>query len=205
MTISRISLILSALTITMVSLPSRAISAESREGAAELAPVEQRIAVLEDRLDLLNLISTYAWVIDSGCTMEQIASVFAPDAVATYKTVDNDSLMHFDVHLVGIQKIQAWLHEGLGFKAGADAPDPSHFMTNAIVEVNGNKATLRFELAGTKGYVAAYWVDAVKVHGKWRFQSLLHKARVHDLDYFVKDKNFKERVQDYIDPQEKAP
>lgn len=153
---------------------------------AEPNTLESRLTALEDQLKIHELISKYAWAIDSGALMEPIAGVFTQDAVADYITVGDHRPLILNEHLVGIEQIQAWLHQGLAERAnggaGATIPlVPSHTFNNTIIDLDGDKADVRFAfVSGGGNYTAAYQVEAVKLNGAWFFKTLRHEARVKD-------------------------
>lgn len=177
MNIQKISLTLSVLALIIAAaLFGTSLSTKSK------------VIALADEQELLELISKYMWALDSGVEMEQMTSVFTEDAVVKYVSVGKNNLMALNENLVGIKEIHDWLANSLAAKAKDTAKSvkvseqgntiiPGHFFSNAIIDVDGDKADVRFIFPGSN-FKAAYWGDAVKVNGQWRFKMLLQENRV---------------------------
>ncbi len=142
-----------------------------------------------DHILLVESISRYSWAIDSLVDRDLLASVFAPNAVADYISVGKDNPMKLNEHLVGFEQIYAWLHNGiLGQREKDPLVQTSHFLTDAIVDIDGSNAKLRFKLHARGGnFVAAYWVDAIKTPAGWRWVKFLQESRVSDAAPYLKD------------------
>lgn len=123
-----------------------------------------------DRLDVIELSSRYAWGIDT-LDRELLANTFTPDAVAAYVGVGRNPLA-LDEHLAGFEAIFAWLSKSLGHRRGYDGV-PWHFVSNHIVEMHGDTATLRFYMHNrTLAAGGTYTVDAVRTPAGWRIAKL---------------------------------
>lgn len=147
------------------------------------------VAWTRDYLTLLDSISRYAWAIDSLVDRGMLEAIFTPDATAGFTSVGPDNPMQLDEHLTGFEQIHAWLHTGmLGQRDPNPLVRPLHFMTNAIIDIDGDAARLRFMLHARGGiFVAAYWVDAVRTPDGWRWKRLRQESNVQDATPFLDD------------------
>ncbi|MFO0690548.1 MAG: nuclear transport factor 2 family protein [Myxococcota bacterium] len=140
------------------------------------AMLEQRIRVLEveaDRQAVIRLIHQYAHGID-GHDKELLSRTFTADAVAEYKGVN----FPMDVTLRGFPAILEWLDAQVGGREGAA---PWHYMDTHLVEVNGNRATLKtFQHNRHMSGVGLYTVEAVRTSQGWRIQKLHLDERILD-------------------------
>ena len=140
------------------------------------AAFEQRIRVLEieaDRQAVIRLIHQYAHGIDGG-DEKLIRASFTADAVAEYKGVN----FPMDVRLEGFPAILEWLNAQVGNREGAA---PWHFMDTQLVEVNGNRATLKtYQHNRHLSGIGVYTVEAVRTAQGWRIQKLHLDERVLD-------------------------
>jgi len=140
------------------------------------AVLEQRIQVLEveaDRQAVIRLIHQYAHGID-GHDKDLLARTFTADAVAEYKGVN----FPMDITLRGYPAIMEWLDGQVGSREGAV---PWHYMDTHLVEVKGNRATLKtFQHNRHMSGVGLYTVDAVRTSQGWRIQKLHLEERLLD-------------------------
>ena len=184
---------LNTLVITLVLSGSPLTQAASADAAAPGvtgACTESCVDTwVRDHIMLMESISRYSWAIDSLVDRDMLASVFAPNAVADYISVGKDNPMKLNEHLVGFERIYGWLHDGtLGQRDKDPLVQTSHFMSDAIVDIDGTKAKLRFKLHARGGnFVAAYWVDAVKTPAGWRWVTFRQESRVKDATQYLKN------------------
>ncbi|MBK7948258.1 MAG: nuclear transport factor 2 family protein [Deltaproteobacteria bacterium] len=149
----------------------------------EDAALEKRIVALEaeaDRQAVIRLIDQYAHAID-GLDDALLERTFAPDAVATYKGLNYP----MDVRLEGFPAIRDWLRAQL---SDGSRPIPWHYMGTHLVDVVGDRATLRtYQHNRTLAGVGLYTVEARRTPAGWRI------ARLH-LDQGILDPKMLEEV-----------
>lgn len=135
---------------------------------AELSP---RAAA--DHIELKELTHRYALGIDtigSGEGKQLLSTVFTDDSVARYVEVGSN-VLDMDVTLEGFKEIYQWLEEGLGHRKGTDGL-PWHFMTNHLIDVNGDEATMRVYMHNrTMAAGGVYYIDAVRTKDGWRVKN----------------------------------
>jgi hypothetical protein len=138
--------------------------------------LEARVQALEaeaDREAVIQLIQAYAHGIDS---MDEalLRRTFAEDAIAEYKGVN----FPMDLRLEGFDAILAWLRSSVGNREGAL---PWHFMSTHLVEVEGDRASLRtFQHNRHLSGVGLYTVEAGRTEDGWRIQKLRLEERILD-------------------------
>ena len=125
---------------------------------------------LRDQLALTELSHRYAWAIDT-MDRELLAQVFTPDAQAHYVEV-GPKVLGLDARLDGFDEIHAWLESGLGHRKGP-AGLPWHFMSNHLIELDGDRAKMRFYMHNRPlAAGGVYYVDAVRTPEGWRMARL---------------------------------
>ncbi len=138
--------------------------------------LDRRIDALEveaDRQAVIRLIHQYAHAID-GRDETLLRATFTADAVAEYKGVN----FPMDVRLEGFPAIAQWLKDQVGDREGAL---PWHYMDTHLVEVDGNRATLKtFQHNRHLSGVGLYTVEAVRTALGWRIQKLRLDERLLD-------------------------
>ncbi|MBK7948003.1 MAG: nuclear transport factor 2 family protein [Deltaproteobacteria bacterium] len=140
------------------------------------AVLEQRIKVLEveaDRQAVIRLIHQYAHGID-GHDEALLRQTFTADAIAEYEGVN----FPMDVTLRGFPAILEWLNAQVGGREGAA---PWHYMDTHLVDVKGNRATLKtFQHNRHLSAIGLYTVEAVRTSQGWRIQKLHLDERILD-------------------------
>ncbi|MAG30807.1 MAG: hypothetical protein CL908_07960 [Deltaproteobacteria bacterium] len=135
---------------------------------------EARVEALErdaDRRAVTGLIQAYAHGID-GMDEVLLRRTFAADAVAEYVGVN----FPMDDRLEGIDAILGWLRLHIGDREGAL---PWHYMSTHLVEVEGDRATLRsFQHNRHMSGVGLYTVEARRTIDGWRIQKLRLEERI---------------------------
>src|SRR5262245_14162958 len=120
--------------------PRRQLRAARSARVASADPISQeapmtardRLAAAADRLELAELLHRYAWAIDSG-DWALLAQVFTEDAEADFSSVGQ--YVEGESTTRGRDAIVAWLRAAL-----APFPDVLHFMSNQLVEIDGDRA-----------------------------------------------------------------
>jgi len=98
-----------------------------------------RLQALEDRLEIQDLMSRYAQMVDRR-EWERMHDVFAPGATLDYTTTGGEK--------GGYEETLAWLDRAL-----APWPINLHFITNLTVELDGDRATSRCYFQAPMGCV----------------------------------------------------
>lgn len=165
--------------------------------AVLLSPIQSHagsdVQALADRLEVLELSSRYAWGVDA-VDREELARVFAPDAVAEYIGVGANALA-LNERLKGFDAIFDWLHRNLGHRKGTEGL-PVHFVTNQIVELHGDRADLRYYMHNR--WMAAggvYYVEAIRTPKGWRIAKLRLEEQTWKPDHYAKDTNASQYMQ----------
>lgn len=123
-----------------------------------------------DYWKIVELSSKYAWGIDT-LDKEMLGNVFTEDATAHYRIV-NDSPIKLDKTLSGFSSIYGWLKDSLGHRKGIEG-FPWHFVSNQIVEINGNEGMLRFYMHNRPGIAGGvYYMKVTKTDKGWRVKDL---------------------------------
>lgn len=140
------------------------------------AVLERRIHALEveaDRQAVIRLIHQYAHGID-GRDEKLLRGTFTADAVAEYKGAN----FPMDVRLEGFPAILEWLNAQVGNREEAI---PWHFMDTHLVEVTGNRASLKtFQHNRHLSGIGLYTIEAVRTAQGWRIQKLHLDERLLD-------------------------
>lgn len=123
-----------------------------------------------DYIQIQELSSKYAWGIDT-LDKSLLSQVFTKDAKAHYEIV-NDSPITLDEHLDGFEAIFNWLNTTLGHRKGNDGV-PWHFVTNQLVEIDGNEAVLKFYQHNRPMAAGGiYTFNVIKTSEGWRVKNL---------------------------------
>lgn len=134
----------------------------------DIVELARRVAVLEDVEAIKRLKARYAALCDTGYDPEALTALFTPDGVwdggAEWGRYDGrDALWSF--------------FQG----ASTMLPFALHYMTNPLIEVDGETATGTWHLFQTCTYAATgdavfggarYFEEYAKVAGEWRFRSI---------------------------------
>jgi hypothetical protein len=124
----------------------------------------------DDRLELVELTHRYAWAIDT-VDRALLSRVFTPDARAHYVEVGPE-VLGLDVRLEGFDEIWDWLYQGLAHREGP-AGLPWHFMSNHLIEIDGDEARLRYYMHNRPlAAGGVYYADAVRTKDGWRIARL---------------------------------
>lgn len=140
-------------------------------GGSALAASTAETAV--DHIALKELTHRYALGIDTISSEEGkqlLSTVFTEDSVAHYVEVGSN-VLDMDVTLEGFTEIYHWLKEGLGHRKGTEGL-PWHFMTNHLIDVNGDTATMKVYMHNrTMAAGGVYYIDAVRTRDGWRVKN----------------------------------
>lgn len=139
-------------------------------GLVAVTPMSATASDTDDKIALTELTHRYAFAIDT-LDRSLLSRVFTPDASAHYLEV-GPPILGLDVQLEGFDSIYAWLQEGLSHRTAA-ASLPQHFMSNHIIDVDGDSARMTYYMhnrAMAGGGV--YYVDAIRTKAGWRIQKL---------------------------------
>ncbi len=157
------------------------------------ADVEARLVRLEaeaDRQAVVRLMHAYAHGIDD-LDEARLRATFAEDAVAEYVGVN----FPMDLRLEGVDAIIRWLFAAVGDREGAA---PWHYMSTELVEVDGDRATLRtFQHNRSLAGVGLYRAEASRTGDGWRITHLRLDERILDealLDELHNDATRRERL-----------
>jgi hypothetical protein len=140
-----------------------------------------------DRAEIIALASQYAWGVDS-LDRALLARTFHAEASAHYLAVGPNP-MNLDVQLEGIDAIFDWLYDNLQQRKG-HAALPMHFVSNPLVELRGDTASLRFYMhnrAGSAG--GAYYVETARYPEGWRFKTFKLEEQTWDASAYENDEN----------------
>jgi 3-phenylpropionate/cinnamic acid dioxygenase small subunit len=127
---------------------------------------------LIDRLDVMELVNRYGRAMDRR-DWDAFAAVFAEDATADYTSViartrREDTTTPEAAVLRGRAAIVEWMQA-----ARVNGETLLHFMTNHIVEVDGDRATLWNYVHERQGAYGSYAIEAVRTDEGWRIRSLV--------------------------------
>lgn len=149
-----------------------------------------------DRLAIAALASQYAWGVDT-LDPALLGRTFASDASAHYLAVGPNP-MNLDERLDGFDAIYGWLYANLAHRTGT-AGLPMHFVSNELVMLEGDTATLRFYMHNRASSVGGvYTVEARRTQGGWRIASLLLEEQTWDASAYAHD----DHAQQYFSPAE---
>ncbi len=159
--------------------------------------MKQSASAAEDRLDIIELSSRYAWGIDT-VDRTLLARTFTPDAVAEYIGVGENPL-DLNVRLEGFEKIYEWLHQSLSHRVGWKGL-PWHFVENHLVELNGDTATMKFYMHNRPMAAGGiYTIAAVRTAEGWRIRHLKLEEQLWKAEFYKNDPKAREHL-----PTEKA-
>lgn len=151
-----------------------------------------------DRAEIIALSSQYAWGVDS-LDRSLLARTFHAEATAHYLAV-GENPMNLDVRLEGFPAIFAWLHANLSQRKG-HAGLPMHFVSNALVDLRGDEATLRFYMHNRASSVGgAYYIEAERAAAGWRIKSLNLEEQTWDASAYENDANAQQYLSDAQSP-----
>jgi len=123
-----------------------------------------------DYLQIKELSSKYAWAIDT-LDKDLLSQVFIQGATAHYEIV-NESPIKLDDRIDGLDSIYDWLQKHLGHRKGTDGL-PWHFVTNHIISIDGDTATLKFYMHNrTMAAGGIYTFDVTRTTDGWRVKNL---------------------------------
>jgi hypothetical protein len=132
-----------------------------------------RLEAAADRLELAELLHRYAWAIDSG-DWGLLAQVFTEDAEADFSSVGQ--YVEGEATTRGRDAIVAWLRSAL-----APFPDVLHFLSNQLVELQGDRArTLTYMHVLHLPMGGIYHGEAVRTRDGWRLRRLRLEERTFD-------------------------
>lgn len=132
-----------------------------------------RLEDAADRLELVELLHRYAWAIDSA-DWELLTQVFSEDAEADFSSVGE--YVEADARMRGREAIVSWLRTAL-----APFPDVLHFMSNQLVEVQGDRARTRTYMHVLHLPMGGiYHGEAVRTPEGWRLRRLRLEERSFD-------------------------
>jgi len=151
--------------------------------------IEQRIQRLEDIEAIKTLKHTYAFHCDNGYDANSLAPLFTEDAV-------------WDGGGLGVNKGREAIREFFS-ASPAMVPFAVHYLTNPIIEIDGDKAKgkwflwepMVFSEGNQAVWMSAQYSDEyVKINGEWMFNNV--KIDIHMLspyeDGFAKTRNLLE-------------
>jgi len=124
---------------------------------------ERRWQATADRVELAELMHRYALGIDTA-QFDDLRQVFTPDASIDFGSVDQ--YVEGDTGVNGIDAIVGWFRTVL-----APFPDVLHFMSNHVIDLDGDRARVRtcmHVLHMAMGGI--YDADAVRTPAGWRFR-----------------------------------
>jgi hypothetical protein len=146
---------------------------------------KRSVSAAEDRLDIIELSSRYAWGIDT-VDRALLARTFTPDAVAEYIGVGENPL-DLNVRLEGFEKIYGWLHQNLSHRIGWKGL-PWHFVENHLVELRGDTATMKFYMHNRPMAAGGiYTFEAVRTAEGWRVSHLKLEEQLWNANFYKND------------------
>jgi hypothetical protein len=126
---------------------------------------EPRLQAMADRVELAELMHRYALAIDTA-RFDDLCHVFTVDASVDFGSVDQ--YVEGETGVNGIERIIAWFRTVL-----APFPDVLHFMSNHVVDLDGDRARIRtcmHVMHMPMGGV--YDAQAVRTPAGWRLRHL---------------------------------
>jgi len=124
---------------------------------------EQRWQATADRVELAELMHRYALAIDTA-HFDDLREVFTTDATVDFGSVGQ--YVEGASGVSGIEAIVAWFRTVL-----APFPDVLHFMTNHVVDLDGDRARVRTTMHVMHMPMGGvYDAQAVRTPAGWRFQ-----------------------------------
>ena len=121
----------------------------------------------QDRLDLIDLVVSYADRIDAG-DAEGFAALYAPDAVLETRSGTAN----------GRAEVKEWVETLFRERRAGPGTNVKHFISPPHVQGDGDRATLRTQVLipalGNSGQIviniaATYRDECVKLDGRWYF------------------------------------
>jgi hypothetical protein len=132
-----------------------------------------RLAEAADRSEIIQLLHRYALCVDTA-DWDLLPRVFTPDAEVDFGSVDQ--YVESESAARGLEAIRTWFAAAL-----APFPDVLHFMTNHLVDIEGDEArthTLMHVLNMSMGGI--YRGHAVRTAEGWRFDHFQLEERTFD-------------------------
>lgn len=145
--------------------------------------MEERYRRLEDRLDIVDLLSRFHHAVDAK-HWDDLRSIFIDDAVAEYKSLNGISLFDLEGQFTPTSAIIDWIRKGQEPFQYNGAP--THFMTNHLVTLDGDKAQsasyfIDFDLVSGKAIgTGQYKCRHVRTSQGWRIAHMLLEQRLCD-------------------------
>jgi len=135
---------------------------------------EQRWQAAADRVDLAELMHRYALAIDTA-RFDDLREVFMADAAVDFGSVDQ--YVEGSTGVSGIDAIVNWFRTVL-----APFPDVLHFMSNHVVDLDGDRARVRTSMHVLHMPMGGiYDAQAVRTPKGWRIQKFrLDERRFED-------------------------
>ena len=131
-----------------------------------MAPTDdQRWQATADRVELAELMHRYALAIDTA-QFEDLREVFTPDASVDFGSVDQ--YVEGATGVSGIDAIVGWFRTVL-----APFPDVLHFMSNHVIDLDGDRARVRTCMhVMHMAMGGVYDTQAARTPAGWRIQRL---------------------------------
>jgi hypothetical protein len=123
-----------------------------------------------DAVEVLQLLNRYGQALDAH-DWTALQAVFAPDASADYSSIAGD-----DARPQGREAVVGWLSTALGTRLGT-----YHFMTNHVVDVDGDRARSRHYMHNRNlSLCGVYTCEHRRTVDGWRIAALRLDERVMD-------------------------
>ena len=116
-----------------------------------------------DQLDIAQTIHRYALAVDTE-DWTLLDEAFTADAFADYTDVAH--ITGDDCELHGREAIAAWLQRHTGGR------DTQHVMTNHVIDLDGDTATMRNYMIQPNGSRGIYTTEVVRTPDGWRIARL---------------------------------
>src|SRR4026208_653076 len=136
-----------------------------RETSTMAAPGNQRWQDAADRVELAELMHRYALAIDTA-RFDDLREVFTADASVDFGSVDQ--YVEGATGLSGIEAIGGWFRTVL-----APFPDVLHFMSNHVIDLDGDRARVRTCMhVMHMAMGGVYDAQAMRTSAGWRVRNL---------------------------------